>query len=188
MKRGVLTVLALVVSVLISGVTFAENLKKGDVVFAKYSMRGHGKELFWHNMKSMPVLVPAGTELKVLAIGPEKVVLGKVNVDKADERIKFQMLANTAQWDKYFVMDKKDSSTSAENADIKEGMSKEEVYLTFGCPSYTGYGVKSYFKSMQEIMSSDTWYYNATTRALGVLIKFSDGKVKAIENYKAGKK
>ncbi len=180
MKKLGLLFLAVVVSFSISGAAFAENLKKGDVVYAKYSMRGKGKELFWHNMSSMPVVLPAGAEVTIVAIGPEKVVLE--NADK-----KLQLLANTVQWDKYFVMNKNDVKV-ADATEAKEGMSKEEVYSALGCPSYTGYGVKSYFKSMQDVMASDTWYYNATTKAIGVLVKFENGKVKSAEKYRAGKK
>ncbi|MBF0569806.1 MAG: hypothetical protein HQL18_03425 [Candidatus Omnitrophica bacterium] len=181
MKRVVLTVLALAVSIAVSGSAFAENLKKDDVVYAKYSIRGKGKDLYWHNISSLPVLVPAGAEVKIADVNVKQFV-----IETAGN--KFWFTANTAQWDKYFVKNKNDASKAGDSAEVKEGMSKEEVYLAKGCPSFTARGEKTYSESMQDIMARDTWYYNATTKALGALIKFSNGRVYAVEIYKVGQK
>lgn len=182
MKKSVVAIAAFFLSCSMGSLVFAGNLKKDDTVYARYALRGKGREVFWHNMSGMQVLVPAGTELKVDAVSPDAMVLVKV-----DDKKKIKLQADSVQWKKYFVTNKGDLKVN-EATDIKEGMAKEEIYAIWGCPSYTAYGVKSYLKSLDDILASDTWYYNVTTGAVGALVKFSNGRVSAVDNYKVAKK
>jgi hypothetical protein len=181
MRKFALMIMAVLLSCSMTTTVFAENLKKDDVVYAKYGMRGKGKEIFWHNMGSLPVLVPAGSEVKVVAINAKKVVF-MVGGSQ------YGLLAITSGWDKYFAKNKNEVDISKSSGTVAEGMSKEDVYAIKGCPSYVAWGVKSEFKSLQEVMASDTWYYNINSGRIEVLIKFSNGKVQSIDGHGSAKK
>ena len=170
MRKFVLMILAVFLSCSMATMAFAENLKKGDVVYAKYSIRGKGKEVFWHNMSALPVLIPVGSEVKVDAINAAKIII------EVSGR-KFMMVSNTAQWDKFFAKDKAELKATTAEGPVKDGMSKEEVYVVKGCPAYISEGDKSNTHSYAEIMQSDYWVYNANSRSKDMVVTFENGKV-----------
>lgn len=171
MKKLVLMVLAGLLSCTMVSMAFADGLKKGDVVYAKYGMRGKGKTIFWHNMSALPVVVPAGSEIKIVAINAKKVVF---TVGGSE-----YVLAGS-QWDKYFSTNKGDVDASKIASPVTVGMSKADVYLIKGCPAYIGYGEKSDRHSLDEVFASNEWYYNVNTRLRDAVILFDNGVVKSI--------
>jgi len=157
---------------------YAEGLKKDDVLYARYGLRGEGNTIFYHNMSSCPIVIPLGTEVKVVGLNKDK-----ITVQMVDDAKIYQILAFSNCWDKYFVRDKNeiglesvsaDKKISVKSSQVVEGMTKQEVYLSKGCPAYIGYAVKSYMHSFGEVMQSDVWYYNVNSRLKDAVITFKD--------------
>lgn len=181
MKKILLMVLVVFLWVVIFSAAYAEAIKKNDILFARYGLRGKGRTICFHNMSVDPVVIPLGTEVKVINVGKEKIVAQRV-----DNINKYTVLAFSDFWDKFFVRNKNDigiekvsadKKESVENNQVVEGMTKEEVYLSKGCPAYIGYGVKSYMHPFREVMNSNIWYYNINSRVKDAVITFKDGNV-----------
>jgi len=174
MKKLVLMVLAGLLSCTMVSMAFADGLQKGDVVYAKYGMRGKGKTIFWHNMSALPILVPAGSEVKIVGINAKKVVF-------TSGSNKYTLATLTSQWDKYFVKNMSDVDVSkAASGPVSVGMSKADVYLIKGCPAYIGYGELSNRHSLDEVFASNEWYYNVNSRLRDAVIYFDNGVVKSM--------
>jgi len=171
MKKLVLMVLAGLLSFTMAGMAFAAGLQKGDVVFAKYGMRGKGKTIYWHNMSALPIVVPAGAEVKIVNINAKKVVF-------ASNKTKYTLMALTNHLDKYFVKNQSEVS-KVDSGKIDVGMSKTDVYSIKGCPAYIGYGELSNSHSLDEVLASNEWYYNVNTRLREMVIYFDNGVVKS---------
>jgi len=166
---------------------YAATLQKGDNAFARSNLRAHKYLLLWHNLSFSKDVVLAGTEVKIVTCRGQEVVFTKVGSDR-----KYKLVANSAQWDKYFVKDKNElnlekypaiTTEQGTKSQIVVGMSKEEVYLSKGCPAYIGYGIKSYTHPLSDIMQSDTWYYMKDSRGHDKMIKFEKGVVIKIGDY-----
>lgn len=153
----------------------AEALHEGNILYARYALRGTGKMIPFHNMSAAPVLIPLGTE--VMVIGVTK---AKIAVQRMDNSEKYIVFAASDYWDKFFVKDKGEidlGMLSDADKQIMGGMTKEQVYLSKGCPAYIGYGIKSNMHSLSEVMKSDIWYYNINSRIKDAVITFKDGRV-----------
>lgn len=181
MRKVLIIALVVFLGVGIFATTYAEGIKKEDILFARYGLRGSGSTIYFHNMSAISVVIPLGTEVKVVKVGKEEIV-----VQRVDNGSKYRVCALSAYWDKFFVRNRNEigiDSVSAsnkiavENNQVIEGMTKEEVYLSKGCPAYIGYGVKSNAHSFEEVMKSDVWYYNVNSRLKDAVITFQDGKV-----------
>ena len=68
------------------------------------------------------------------------------------------------------------------NMTVVKGMTKKEVFMAKGCPAYIGYGEKSQKHSLEEIMNSDTWYYNMDTRKREMIVTFKSGAVDHVKD------
>lgn len=183
MKRVLSIILAIFIGMTFFVASYAEVIKKNDILFARYGLRGEGSAIYFHNMNTMAVLIPLGTEIKVIGTRKEQIIVQRVDNGK-----KYHVYALSDFWDKFFVHNKndigmervsKDKITLVENNQVIEGMTKEEVYLSKGCPAYIGYGVKSMAHSFEEVMKSDNWYYNVSSRKRDAVITFENGKVTA---------
>jgi len=184
MKKILLFMLVVFLGLGTVAVANTESLKKEDVLFARYGLRGEGSAISFHNMSLLPVVIPVGTEVKVISVGK-----GKFVVQRTDNAKKYQVLAFSDFWDKFFVRNKNEigletlsagKRTLVDNNQVIDGMTKEEVYLSKGCPAYIGYGVKSNMHSFEEVMKSDVWYYNVNSRLKDAVVTFEDGRVKGM--------
>lgn len=166
------------------GIVYADEIKKGDILFARYDIRGSGNTIFFHNMSASPIVIPRRTKVEITGVDRYHIM-----VQRMDNAKKYRVVAFSEFWNKFFVRDKSeieprifsaDKKAAIENNQVLEGMTKEEVYLSKGCPAYIGYGVKSERHSLDEVMRSDVWYYNVNSRIKDAVITFKDGKVSGI--------
>ena len=176
-----------------------EFFTKGQKLFTRTNLRTNGEKIFFHNFSLSPGFIPVGTSLIVKKVGRTNSVSKKV-VGK--DTIQFQLIDNLKtytlkvlpeHYDKYFVEDIKEIELENINNDamlkIKEmtvapGMTKKEVYISRGCPSYIAYGDISLSHTLDQIMKSDTWYYNSKKRSIEMLVKFENNVVVEIEKIK----
>jgi len=181
MRKKLLIALVIFLGVGIFAAAYAEGVKKDDVLFARYGLRGDGNTIYFHNMKRSPIIIPIGTEVKVISVSKEKIVVQRVDNSK-----QYKVLAFSDFWDKFFVRNRNeiglesvsaDKRTVVDNNQVVEGMTKQEVYLSKGCPAYIGYGVKSNIHPLEEVMKSDIWYYNSNSRMKDAVITFENGHV-----------
>lgn len=171
---------------------YAAVLQKGEKVFARSYLRVSGNILAWHNLSSARSVIPAGTEVKIITCKGQQIVFTKQDTGK-----KYRLVANSAQWDKYFVKDKNEigldsfshgsdshrSDSHITKGELVTGMTKEEVYVAKGCPAYTAYGIKSYGLPLSDIMKSDTWFYMKDSRRHDKLVKFDKNVVVSLTDY-----
>lgn len=182
MRKFAGVLLAVLLGCSVATEAFADLLQKGDVVYAMYGMRGRDKEIYWHNMRALPVLVPAGTRATVVAS-----TYGDISFQVG--AVEYHLTATAIQWGKYFAKNIKAvnlEKASLEN--IAEGMSKEDVYVIKGCPAYVGSNIKSDRKSLDQVLKRDVWYYSNTTARIDTVVVFSNGKVQSIQVHGHNKK
>lgn len=164
-------------------------LLKGQKLYTRTNLTREGKVIYFHNMSQFKSSFPVGTAV-VIADGTGW-----------GDQIMFKLVQNgwyyvlyvqPQEYDKYFVKDINDiglQSMSKEvldhinNMSVARGMTKKEVYISRGCPSYIGYGVKSYGHALDQVMESNTWYYNRTTRKIEMLVTFKDDVVESVSYY-----
>lgn len=166
---------------------YAATLQKGASVFARSNLCANSCILTWHNLTLSPDVIPAGAEVKIIICKGQEIVFTKVDSNK-----RYKLVANSAQWDKYFTKDKNDVNLEKYSSEKKElvtksqvavGMTKEEVYLAKGCPAYIGHGIKSYNHPLSDIMQSNTWYYMKDSRRHEKMVKFEKDVVVSIGDY-----
>ena len=170
--------------VLLLGVANAE-VSKGMKLYTRTNLKTKGKKIYYHNLRSSKGFIPVGTAVKVRKVGEEYI---KFKVLKNDRE--YSLEAPSTHFEKYFVLTREelelnDMSRKAieqiENMNVKIGMTKAEVYISRGCPAYVGPGKKSWFYTFDQMMDSNTWYYNLSRRRIENLVRFRDGVVAAIE-------
>ena len=181
MKKLALVLLTVVCCISFIGSIYAAELAKGETVYARSNLRAEGNVVVWHNMKSEKTLILAGTELKIVSSGGERTMFTMVGSNK-----QFALKADAKQWDKFFVKDRNeigldkfspDVKAKVMNCDVDKGMTKEEVYVSKGCPAYWAWGNKTERSSLNEIMRSDKWYYMTSSRGHDVMVTFANGVV-----------
>jgi len=177
MKKLAFVLLVAVCCVSFISNTCAAALQKGDIVYVRSNLHANGGTIFWHNMKMYKTIIPAGTEVKMSS----RTTFVTVDTNKS-----FTVVANADQWDKFFVKDRNeigldklssDMKTTIDNCEVTNGMTKEEVYASKGCPAYIAWGLKTKDKSFADIMQSDKWYYNFNARGQDVMVTFQNGVV-----------
>lgn len=162
---------------------YADLLKRGDVVYARSNLRAQTSgEILWHNMRSFRGLCPVSTEVKITQ-GAGNVIMF-VTTDTKKGYVLFA--ADCNQWDKFFVKDKNeigldkfspDIKAKVMNCEVANGMTKEEVYASKGCPAYRAWGEKTFKIPFNEIMKSDKWYYMTNRHGHDVMVTFANGVV-----------
>ena len=181
MKRLALVLFIVVCCASFIGNAYAGALIKGDVVYTRSSLRAEGNKIFFHNMRSLRELIPVGTEAKIT-----KCEGGIIGFNVIDTNKTYYVYANSEQWDKFFVKDRKeigldkfspDAKAKVMNCEISNGMTKEEVYASKGCPAYIAWGKTTERNSLADIMRSDKWYYNISSRGHDVMVTFENGVV-----------
>lgn len=164
-----------------------EGVSAGDILYARSNLMVKGDTIFWHNMSGFKNMIPAGTEIDVSNFSRKAIVFSIPGKNK-----KYRLLAETGNYDKYFVKNKQDIGLEKISSDIMEkiklkeiskGMTKDEVYISKGCPAYIAWGKESLRNSLKDIMSSDTWYYHKNSRVHDCSVQFKDGIVDSIGKY-----
>lgn len=160
----------------------------GDTLYARSNLMVNGDTIFWHNMSGFKGIIPAGTEINILHFSRKAIIF----IVPGEEK-KYRLLTETANYDKYFVKDKDAIGLEKLSSDVMkkikgrmilEGMTKEEVFISRGCPAFIGWGEVSLRRTFESAMKSDTWYYYLNSRNLECLVKFKDGVVNDIVWYR----
>ncbi len=181
MKKLVFVLLAVICFVNFTGSAHAATLIKGDVVYARSNLRADGCKIFYHNMCALGELVPVGTEVKIKESTSREIAFVTTDINKT-----YYIYADSAQWGKYFVKDKNeigldkfspDVRAKVMNCEVANGMTKEEVYASKGCPAFSAWGYKTEKSSLADIMESNKWYYLVTSRGHDVMVTFENGVV-----------
>lgn len=163
----------------------ANDVKIGNTLFTRSNLLVKGDTIYYHNMRILNKVLPVGTEIKVLNLSNHVLVFSEVGTNK-----KYRLLAETVYYDKYFLKNKEDigldkmSSSvldDVKNMKVTQGMTKEEVLASYGCPAYIGWGDESLRHSLKELLTSDTWYYNVNSRNRDCLVRFKNRVVEIIE-------
>lgn len=187
MKKFIAVVSCLVCALLIfSSVSFATEGKpvKGEKFFTRTNLKNKGTTIFFHNMSKVKGTIPVGTPVTIKSAG------GNAIRFKIDGEKKTYVIKDRATlYDKYLVSSKDEIGLQNMSDKVKaavkamvvyEGMTKNEVFVSKGCPAYIGHGEKSERKTLEELMASNSWYYNMDTRAREMIITFTDGDASTI--------
>ena len=159
----------------------------GDTLYARSNLLVKGDIVYWHNMSVLKEVISVGTEIKVLNFSNTEIVFSIPGRDK-----KYRILVETGYYDKFFVKNKQDIGLDKISPSVMEeikkrkvskGMTKNEALISKGCPSFIDLGEKSLRHPLQDLMDSDTWYYNANARGLECLVKFENNHVSEITRY-----
>ena len=159
----------------------------GQTVFTRTNLKNQGRTIYFHNMSKTKGFIPVGTPVIIKSIAKDNI---RFQLAEGDAECKTYIVkALSAYYDRYFVKStaeiglKKMSSSARGNIKtmvVVPGMTKEEVYVSRGCPAFIDWGVKSWAFPLDEIMESDTWYYNAGTSKIEMLVTFKNGVVAEI--------
>lgn len=187
MKRLTQVFFGIVCCLCLASSAFADTLAKGEIVYTRSTLKADGNTIYWHNMTLDKVIIPIGTEVKI-----DKCVGNRMVFVTTDTNKTFRVVAMSKYWDKFFVKSKKDLGLDTLSADKKAlidkgevtiGMTKNEVYMSRGCPAYIKWGVKSEKYPFSDVMLSDKWYYMRSTAGHEKMIAFKDGVVVTIGGY-----
>lgn len=186
MKKLFLLSLIFFVFFLSSYLLYADStINKGQHLFTRTNLKFKGRKVFFHNMSSLKGFIPVGSDVIIKKIGKDyiKFKLGKNG--------NVYILATTPDhYDKYFTKSLEDVGLkglsdkikgNVQNMTVEPGMKKAEVYIAKGCPAFIAYGKKSWFCTLEQIMQSDIWHYNSTSRVTEVIVRFENGVVTKIE-------
>ena len=166
---------------------YAAALVQGDVVYTRSNLHVDGSKIFWHNMCAYRELVPVGTEVKIKGVSGDVITFVPTNAKKT-----YYVYADSNKWDKFFVKDKKeigleklspDRKGQVENGEVVNGMTKEEVYASKGCPAYSAWGKKTASDTFNSIMQSNKWYYNKNTHRQDAMVTFANGVVVKVGGF-----
>jgi len=174
-------------SLVFAGASFAlENPElKGGNLFTRTNLRAKGKTVFFHNMATLKNVIPVGTAVVITKTGSKIISFKVINTGMV-----YRITDRPAVYKKYFVENKDEIGLNKMKVEVKEavrnmvvypGMTKDEVFVSKGCPAYIAYGVKSWGASLEQVMASDAWYYNLNTRKRDIIITFKDGIVSDIK-------
>ena len=155
------------------------SVQKGKTMYVRSNFTYKRSNIYWHNPSRLPYRIPVGSEVVIKEVGRKVVNFVTVSDGK-----KFRLVVPARCFDKYFVDTKEeigldqmspDVRQKVLNMQISEGMTKEEVFASRGNPSFIAYGVKSWDHPLDRVMSSNTWYYNASSSSIENLVKFENG-------------
>ncbi len=186
MKKLFLSSLIFFVFFLSSYLLYADStINKGQHLFTRTNLKFKGRKVFFHNISSLKGFIPVGSAVIIKKVGKDYIKFKLVENDNV-----YVLTTIPGHYNKYFVKDIKDiglKENSVEvmgnikNMAVAKGMTKEEVYIAKGCPAFIAYGKKSWSYTLEQIMQSDTWYYNSTSRVTEVVVRFDNGVVTKTE-------
>ena len=140
-------------------VLFSEHLlavDKGEALFTRTNLKTHGKKIFFHNLSISLGFIPVGTNVIVKKVGKDSIRFQLVDNSKT-----YILTVLSEQHNKYFVKDIEEIGLENISNDVKlkikemavaPGMTKKEVYISRGCPSYIAYGDKSWLYTLDQVM------------------------------------
>lgn len=164
---------------------FDKKSLKGQEFYTRTNLKVKGGIVFFHNMSKLGKGIPYGTKVVIIGAGGRKIRFKILETGK-----KYVVTDEPQVYSKYFVKDLQDIGisnisqevkSSIENMEITDGMTKDEVLVSKGCPAYLAYGEKTWGHSIGELMESDIWFYNADTRRREMVVQFKDGRVFQIQ-------
>ena len=187
MRKAIALVLcALFLAVIFSdySVAFDARTLKGQELYARSNLKAKGSIVYFHNMSALKTTIPYGTAVAITGATKRRIRFYTIESGK-----KYTLLEDSALYGKYFVKKLNDIGIDGINAKTKEdienmkavpGMTKKEVFVSKGCPAYIAFGEKSSKKTFDQIMESDSWYYNTNSRGREVIVNFKDSRVSDI--------
>jgi hypothetical protein len=187
MKRYGLSVVCLICALLFfSSVSFASegSLVKGEQFFTRTNLKHEGKMIYFHNMSKEKDIIPVGTPVTIKSTSSKTIKFKMGDGEKI-----YRITDSPAVYSKYLVSNKDEiglqnmndkAKTDVKDMQIYEGMTKNEVFVSKGCPAYIGVGEKSWGKTLEQLMASNTWYYNMDTRRREMIISFQNDVVSSI--------
>lgn len=188
MKRVLLILLSLSLCGCAMSYVKMRGVSAGDTLYARSNLTVRGDTIFWHNMSALKEIIPVGTEIKIVKFSESEITFTIPGDDK-----KYRLVAETGYYDKFFVKNKQDIGLDKispavmeeiKRSKISNGMTKSEVLIAKGCPAYIAWGEKSMRHSLEDVMDSNTWYYNLNVRARECLVRFDkNNRVSDIESY-----
>jgi len=187
MKKLAVVLLAIVCCVVLADSVYAVALQKGETVYVRSNLHVDGNTIFWHNMSIFRRIIPVGTPVKI-----EKSVGGRIVFNTPDSNKTYRVVADSKQWDKFFVKNKSeiglDTVSPGKKGEIDKGkvsigMTKQEVYASRGCPAYLAWGKTTEQSSFDSIMKSDKWYYMTNSRGHDLMVTFQNGNVVKIGGF-----
>jgi len=187
-KMVVLALYVMLVAVIFSNSLLAVDAEalKGEELFTRTNLKAQGCTVFFQNMSKSKGFIPVGTAVEITNVGKKYI---KFKVLDTGKQYKLEALSDF--YDRYFVKSINDIGLKnisdktmqyVKDMQVEPGMTKEEVYISRGCPAFIAWGVKSWFATPNEIMSSNTWYYNAGTSKIEMLVIFENGVVEEISS------
>ena len=168
---------------------------EGQSVFNRVSLRTYEANIIHNaNLFSGGVFIPAGTECTIKQITYElvKFTANGNEYMLTEWRIGYGPVNTRTSFYKFFVEDVEAVGLDRINPDFREsilsgiaepGMSKHEVFLSLGYPSYLGKNDPTTDKSRASILSRDDWYY-IDSKGDKVLLKFKDQSLAQITEQK----
>ncbi|MBL7073048.1 MAG: hypothetical protein ISS33_04640 [Candidatus Omnitrophica bacterium] len=185
MKKLILTMLCLT---FIAGIcvesTFSveKSSNVGKEAYTRTNLKAKGMAIYFHNMTKIgEKAIPIGTAVVITAESKKYIKFYVVN----DGR-QYKLNVPASSYSKYFVEDsapvvnryKKDAIGDMR---VSTGMTKQEVYMSRGCPAWIALGKKSYFYTLDQILDSDNWFYNKDKRKGEMVVHFENGIVSQIK-------
>ncbi|HDY86573.1 MAG TPA: hypothetical protein ENH82_00475 [bacterium] len=177
-----LLLIVITTSLVISGYGFSED----DIYYARCNLKViKGNRMTWVNWQSTRTVVPVGTKFHI-SKGGRKATL----VDAATDKNYILDIGNEGDiyLEKFVIKEKVDLNKFSENvqrdiekAFAKIGMTKEQVYITMGPPSWAG--EKTHSMTYKQIMVEDLWVYKRKRfgKNIGVSFDNKTGKVDRTE-------
>ncbi len=159
---------------------------KGEKFITRTNLKYKGRIVYFHNMSKEGGIIPVGTPVTIKGTSGKTI---SFRIEGSEKTYKITDLCNV--YSKYFVNNKNEiglqdmrdkAKTAIKDMEIYEGMPKNEVFVSKGCPAYIGIGEKSWGKTLEELMASNTWYYNLDTRRREMIVNFKNDKVSNITN------
>ena len=194
MKKMVVSVLSMALLTVVSSISLLTSYAEvfeGKELFTRSNLKTNGSIIYFHNMSLSKGFIPAGTAVVITKVGKRFIKFEDLETGE-----KYTIKEPSAYYSKYFVesikevgLKKMDEKTreNIKNMSAVQGMTKKEVFTAKGCPAYIGYGEKSEKHSLDQIMDSDTWYYNANSRGREMIVTFENGAVVNVEGRKQKK-
>ena len=162
----------------------------GKKLFTRTNLKVKGSTVFFHNMSSLKEFIPVGTAVVITGAGGKVIKFKTVDIGYTGfAGKKYNITDRPSVYEKYFVADKNEIDFKAMSRKAREaiktmsvhsGMTKNEIFVSKGCPAYISSGVKSWGASLEKVMSSDKWYYNLDTRRRDLIVDFTNGVVTKI--------
>ena len=189
MKKIVAAMSCLICTFLVfsnSSFAFERSSLKGEELFTRTNLKARGRTVFFHNMTKEKDIIPVGSKVLIKGTSSKTIKFKLIGEEKT-----YRLTDRPNVYGKYFVKNINEIGLSAVSAKAKAaidgmsiytGMTKDEAFTSKGCPAYIGHGIKSWGHTLDEVMQSDTWYYNEDTRRRSMIVEFKNGKVSNIKN------